>query len=516
VLLLTVPWLMNADASTTAVQELDARQTVVIANRLVPESIELARHYMQGRNIPSNHLCIVELPAGEVMSRWNFEHKLRDPLQAFLREQKLVEQVRRDEKNLNPHENPWRTVKHQVRYLVSMYGVPIRIAETRPYLLAKIARLTEDSFQRDGAATDSELACLLWDSYEIKGLQPNPHYNMVHIGRGQRTTRPVLIAARLDGPDPASVRNMIDVTLATESHGLYGRAYIDFRQVRDPDYYLGDFWLKEAGMRLSRAGYDVVYDNKDSLFPPDYPMSDAAFYFGWYTEHVSGALAGKNFRFRPGAIAYHLHSASAKTLRSTTAQWAGPLIAAGAVAVMGAVDEPFLPFTPDLQVFSDRLASGYSYGESACFALRALSWQITVIGDPLYRPFVRSFEEQLTSLEESGHPDLEWLLVRRMNFYLEQQQFNGREAARRTGSLLIREKLADLYSKNDLWNDAINEYQQILAKAENDVAAIRVGYRLVLILRLLNRADEAQRAEVAIRERWSGSPYLSHLDGAVP
>jgi len=507
--------------STSAARELDTRQTVVVANRNVPESMELARYYMEVRGIPSNHLCVVELPVSETISRWYYENKLREPLQNFLREQKLVEQVRRDEAGLGANDNPWRTIKHNLRYVVCMYGMPLRIAESRPYLISKLSRLIDEPFRRDGAAVDSELACLLWESYSIMGYQQNPMYNLVNWTRNERQIRPVLIAARLDGPDPESVRHMIDDAMKAEREGLHGRVYVDIRSIHDPEYVMGDFWLHEAGERLRRMGYEVQTDAQERLFPANVPMDHAAFYLGWYAEYVQGPFLRDGFRFQPGAVAYHLHSASAKTLRTKTRYWAGPLIAAGAAAVMGAVDEPYLAFTPDLQIFTDRLCAGYTFGESAYFSQRALSWQITVVGDPLYRPFAVSLEDGIKELERTKNPAVEWMYLRRINLLIEQQQFNvamqyGRHVLKQSGSLIIREKLADLYAKNELWADAIREYQAVLNDVKREDHAMRVGHRLILLLRLLNRDEDAAKVKDHIVGQWPESRMKSYLDEAVP
>ncbi|HMP90873.1 MAG TPA: TIGR03790 family protein [Kiritimatiellia bacterium] len=512
---------MSSLVVAQSIQELDAAQTVVVANRNVPGSVELARHYMSVREIPESHLCVLDLPTAETMSRWNYENKLRRPLQDFLRDLELIEQVRRDEASLDRYANPWRTLRSQVRYIVSMYGVPLKIAETRPFLLAKLDRLTGDSMQRDGAAVDSELACMLWDSYEIKGIISNPLYNYLVMARNQRGPRPILLAARLDGPDIETVRRMIDDAVEVETRGLLGRAYIDYRQVRDPDYYWGDHWLREAGSRLGRAGLEVVFDHHEAVFDASFPMEDAAIYFGWYREHVAGPFTNRGFRFRPGAVAYHLHSFSARTLRTSSHYWAGPLLSAGAVATMGAVEEPYLSFTPDLAIFADRLAAGYSFGESAYLSQRVLSWQITVVGDPLYRPFKWNLDEQVARLGEAGHPDAPWAHVVRMNRMLDQHQFNpvlayGRELLRRDDNMIIREKLADLYARNELWNEAIREYQWIVNHSATDLTAVRVGHRLLLVSRAMKRTEEADKIEAAIRERWPDSPYLPHLEGAIP
>ena len=54
---------------------------------------------------------------------------------------------------------------------------------------------------------------------------------------------------------------------------------------------------------------------------------------------------------------------------------------------MGCVYEPFLQFTPNIAIFLESLGNGYTFGEAAWASQLALSWQTTVIGDPLYQPF---------------------------------------------------------------------------------------------------------------------------------
>jgi len=502
-------------------QEIDARQTVVLANQNVPESIDLARYYMEQRGIPTNYLCILDLPTGETMARWYYENKLREPLQAFLREQHLIEQIHRDQSRIGEHENQWRTVKVSFRYLVSMYGVPLRIAETRPYLLAKISRLFDDPLQRDEAAVDSELSVLLWDALDIKGVAINTLYNTIAWPRGERQIRPVLIAARLDGPTPDIVRGMIDDVLLAEKNGLHGRVYVDSRSVRDPDYAIGDFWLREAAERFNRLGFEVILERNETLFKETFPMEDVAIYLGWYTEHVAGPFLQPDFRFRTGAIAYHLHSGSAKSVRTDHMYWAGPLLSRGAAAVMGAVNEPYLLYTPDLQVFADRIASGYSFGESAYLSQRVLSWQITVIGDPLYRPFTVGIEDRIRQLTESQNPDVAWEHIRRINQLAAFEQLNialklGREALSTLQSIALREKMADLYAKNEIWDEAMKEYRNIIKTSSRDITAIRVGQRVIWMLRHMKQTKLADEIEQEIKTRWPESPYLPHLKESKP
>jgi hypothetical protein len=154
-----------------------------------------------------------------------------------------------------------------------------------------------------------------------------------------------------------------------------------------------------------------VLDQGPGLFPDAYPMRHAAFYFGWYAENVSGPFPRPDFRFEPGAVAVHIHSFSAATLRDPHKNWCAPLLAAGAAATLGNVYEPFLDFTPHLDIFFDRLLSGFNFAESSYMSERALSWMTTCIGDPLYRPFpALAFEKKGSHDEWTAYHDgaVEW------------------------------------------------------------------------------------------------------------
>jgi hypothetical protein len=155
-------------------------------------------------------------------------------------------------------------------------------------------------------------------------------------------------------------------------------------------------------------------------------------YFGWYANDLNGPFALPGFRFPPGAIAVHIHSFSAQTLRSTTEAWVGPLVARGVTATVGNVFEPYLEFTHDPSLLLQALVQGMTFGEAAAYAVPVLSWQGVAIGDPLYRPFTVPLEAQLADpvqrpqslaayaivrqahlLEAGGKPDDALALLRR-------------------------------------------------------------------------------------------------------
>src|ERR1041385_1791230 len=147
---------------------------------------------------------------------------------------------------------------------------------------------------------------------------------------------------------------------------------------------------------------------------------------GWYAGNVEGPFAEPEVEFMPGAIAYHLHSNSGASLRTTNQFWVGPFLAKGATVTMGCVQEPYLLFTPDVSAFLALLVTkGYTFAEAAYAGLPALSWQVTIVGDPLYQPFGTEPEELKQRLEAQHSKLAEWCYLRLANLSLT----NGRPAS---------------------------------------------------------------------------------------
>ncbi|MFH0908460.1 MAG: TIGR03790 family protein [bacterium] len=496
-------------------------QVVVIANKNVPESLEIAHYYMKARGIPDANLFVADLPARESITRSFYELRLRDPLLQFLRDRGLAEQVKRDVNGVGAHESSWTTVKASVRYLVSTYGVPLRVLDSKPFLVARAARLLQEPGVQNSAAVDSELALLLHEPYDIDGRVSNPMYDAMRSADLGDSAYRVLVAARLDGPDPAGVKRMIDASLRAETYGLHGRAYFDAQAPQTNNYATGNHWIVEACERFRREGFECTLDRNQSVWSAAYPMEDAAVYMGWYVEDVIGPFTRDGFAFAPGALAYHLHSGSAKTLRSSTTHWVGPLLARGAAASLGAVDEPYLAYTVNLQILADRLCRGERYGDSCYMAMPALSWQMTVVGDPLYTPFARSLDEQIAAMEKERMPEREWAYLRKINLLIREGRFNValgycRQKLRGFDSLVLREKLADLYAMNEIYGEAEEQYDYVVKNAKTPETALRVGVRYLLLLRIHGKKEKADNVEKALRERWKGSPVLMLLNSSQP
>jgi tetratricopeptide (TPR) repeat protein len=202
----------------------------------------------------------------------------------------------------------------------------------------------------------------------------------------------------------------------------------------------------------------------------------------------------------PGAFAYHLHSSSAVTLRSTNQFWAGPLLAKGATCTMGCVNEPYLAGTPNVPVFLSRLiAGGFTFGEAAWAAQPVLSWQTTVVGDPLYRPFAREPSELHAKFARTHDPLIEWANLRIVDLGLVHGATIAKSAAfleaipATTNSAVLTEKLADLYEMQGKPSSAIQTFQRALTLNPSPEQRIRI--RLTLGEKLMAQNREADAIE---------------------
>jgi uncharacterized protein (TIGR03790 family) len=388
----------------------DVAATLVIYNENDKESKPLAEFYASRRGIPKDQVLGLKCPTTEEINRTEYDTKIAEPLRTAFTTN-FWWKLRPEGDQLGPIE------ACRIRYVVLMRGMPLKISAQANYAGDKAADPSPIN-QHNEASLDSEIAVLCLRTRVISGANNNPYYRefkTVHDARHYE----MMLVTRLDGPSAVVVRRMIVDAIETERTGLRGFAYIDARGLTDAGLKEGDQWLESAANTLQRAGVPVILDKGEGMFPEGYPMRNAAIYLGWYSGQPSGPFMGNGIRFRPGAVACHIHSFSASTVRHPQAGWVGPLLQQGATAVTGNVYEPFLALTPNLDVFTDRLKNGFNFAESCYMSQRALSWMTTFCGDPLYRPFP-IFPPEATNAE-----DKEWDAYKR----LAQKWFTDRPAA---------------------------------------------------------------------------------------
>jgi uncharacterized protein (TIGR03790 family) len=413
-------------------EALEPRDVVLIVNKNLEASRDVAETYVKLRNVPRGNVIELDLPIADDISREDYNRLLVTPLREALKDR-----------------------RPRPRVLLSIYGVPLRVgaqtpsakdreelAKLKPELdeaqsananllnsirkaeldkekdpqspLAdaiprkqaqqhavqqKIQLLEEQQRQwlhlESQASVDSELMLLWWDNYPLARWVVNPLY-WQFPDRARSGSPPVMMTARLDGPSPKIAKRLVQDAVETEKNGgLVGKVYIDARGIPyDPEKDKGgtsyggyDESFREAARLLREQGkMDVTLDDQDALFP-DRSCTECALYGGWY--------AVQNYheccRFKTGAVAWHLASFEAVSLRHPGKQWAGNLLADGAAATIGPVAEPYTIGFPKPAEFFGFLVTG-EYTLVECYARSTLltSWMMVLVGDPLYNPYAKS------------------------------------------------------------------------------------------------------------------------------
>jgi len=364
----------------------EVARVVVVANERDVESVALARYYMDARGIPAENLIALPMPAAETISWDEFITQILDPLRARLAATGWLEGIiseLRDEFG----RRRFVATGHRISYLVLCRGVPLRIAQNDAWA-APAKPGTNPGLLVNAASVDSELSTLAIDRTALNGQIPNP---LFRLATGRRIAPdPVVRVARLDGPSAQAVRDLVDNAIAAERTGLAGRAYVDLSGWNP----MGDDWLERISTSLDAAGFDVDVDRDKPTMPAVARFDAPALYFGWYDWNLSGPMSLPGFRFPPGAVAVHIHSYSAETMRTETKSWCAPLVARGATATLGNVFEPYLGLTHRLDLLLAALLEGRTFGDAGYHSTPVLSWQSVLIGDPLYRPFAKTFDEQ--------------------------------------------------------------------------------------------------------------------------
>ncbi len=479
-------------------------EVVVIYNTRLAASKLVAEHYAELRHVPPAQIYGFDLPLTEEMTRAEFCDQLQFRLASNLEVDKLWRfgTVTNAATNGQPRRVEHPVVESKIRYAVLCWGVPLRIAPD-PNLHEPGWENVRPEMQRNEASVDSELAWLplLKLNIPLSGPLPNWVYGATNA-TVLHPTNGILLVARLDGPSVEVARGLVDKALAAERDGLWGRAYFDARGLAqtDTNYILGDEYMLNGGEICRELDFETVVDKNPGTFPADFPMSQIAIYCGWYDGNVSGPFTLPRVEFMPGAFAYHLHSFSAHSLRTTNEFWAGPLLDKGATCTMGCVYEPYLSTTPNIPVFLARwIAAGFTFGEAAWAAQPTLSWQTTVIGDPLYRPFGREPSALHAELARTHNPLIEWSYLKIVNGSLSRGAPPGElisfleHIPATTNSAVLTEKLADLYEAQGKPSSAIDTYQ--LALAHHPSPEQRIRLRLILADKLLAQQRTADAIE---------------------
>jgi uncharacterized protein (TIGR03790 family) len=486
-----------------------AAHLLVVFNPNDPDSQGLAAYYAARRNIPADHVLGLPCETTEEITRAQYDAEIRQPLLSAMvdrhwitrRSMKVAEGSGTRTLLVTDHNDIWA--------IVLMRGMPLKIAPD-PTITESMEK--EPELRSNAAAVDSELAMLPTYGLPLGGYVMNPlfdnqAFNPLRVGPD--SAQRLILVTRLDAPTPQDVRRMIDDSLYAEKHRLAGLAVIDSRGKTDvkDGYTPGDSWLRRARGVLDLNGWTVKFDDKEELIPATDPCNEVAFYLGWYNFSAVGPWVTPPNRFVRGAIAYHLHSFSASTVRSATSNWVGPLLAHGAAATMGTVYEPYLDLTPHLDIFTAHLMAGQPFAVAAYSSILGLSWMVTVVGDPLYQPFKLPLDPALAAARSAGPAQAEhydWLLLQETELALAAGTLPANINALEqqldllSESAVGEEGLGDLLEK---FNDpaavtaAEEAYRKALTLETQPIDQIRVGLKLAQYC-ISHAQDEQAQAEL--------------------
>jgi uncharacterized protein (TIGR03790 family) len=402
-------------------------EVLVVVNAESQDSVRLGKLYTELRHIPPVNIAEIKVPVQEEITRKKYDEFIAGPIKKAI--------------------NSIKDNGEKIHCIVTTYGVPLRISLQRPpdtseeeikkyedilrqkegelskmkeppklwnkffkkpvdknavnMLDAEIKKLRFEYNHMYGfdtiAAVDSELALLFSQPYQLAGWMPNPQ--SLQIRNRIKNAPRILMVSRLDAPDPGIVERMITTAIEVEKTGLIGKFYLDARGLTGKDAYSEfDENIRETARILQKGSMPVVLDDKPYLFGiGDAPY--AALYCGWYSlgEYKDA------FKWANGAVGYHVASAEAKSLHDNKHNyWVKSMLERGVIASLGPVTEPYLTAFPLPSLFFQLLMSGqYSLAEVFAMTNPFLSWQMILVGDPLYNPFK---QKPAYSLKDPPYP----------------------------------------------------------------------------------------------------------------
>jgi uncharacterized protein (TIGR03790 family) len=349
-------------AASLASAQTDGHSVLLVVNDDSSVSRSIGDYYARRRSIPENNICHIRAGEDETIPRDRYNLQIAAPIAACLRNKGLVEKA---------------------LYIVTTLGVPLRINGT-------------GGMDGDFAAVDSELTLLYLDMkrgtpHPLKGSVPNPFF-------GRKTAAfthpqfPIYLVTRLAAYDFDGVKAIIDRALVAQNKGKF---VIDQRASGEES---ADEWLHTAAAFLPADR--VVLDTSAKVLTG---ISDVIGYASWGSNDPHRRERFLGFHWLPGAIMTEFVSTNARTFKKPPDSWnlgkdwttptglfaASPqtmtadYLLEGATGASGHVYEPYLIQTPHPELLLPAYYQGRNLAESYYLAIRSLSWQNIVVGDPL-------------------------------------------------------------------------------------------------------------------------------------
>lgn len=340
---------------------------LVVANDQSALSRRIAEYYISRRSIPLDNYCHIKTTESEIVPRNVYEAEVEGKIGVCLKQHSGA-----------------------ITAIVLTQGVPLRIQARQGTGQAT-----------DGASVDSELALFFQKLRGVRiplnGSLRNPYFGQRDAAFDQNRF-PMYLVTRLAAQKFEHVQRMIDASVAVArdpQSPARGKVVLDLRAYDDTS---GNDWLRNTAIALPRDR--VVIDESNRVITGE---KDVIGYASWGSNDKARKDRRSGFSWLPGSVATEFVSTDGRTFAAPPETWnIGPwsdktkyfagspqslstdLLAEGASAVTGHVDEPYLGFTPR----PDYLLPAYlvkhrSLAEAFYSSIPVLSWQNILIGDPL-------------------------------------------------------------------------------------------------------------------------------------
>ena len=383
-------------------EALEPDEILVVVNGDIEQSVQLGQYYCQRRNVPEKN--ILQLSLGKTLtdsiSREDYGTKIAEPVRKRLAEEESGKPLkcllmtygtpykvgpRGQLKDSNEQLSKLRATVKEYEIKLSGTTEPHEQNRIKKDIAGAQSEIDWISGKETDAGVDSELSMVKSGPYELYRWQPNQLYQFSHYPADLVTT---IMVSRLDGPTPQIARGLIDKAISAERTGLHGVVYIDSRGIAD-DKKPGSFGNFDQQVRDTAMLFrfltklEVKEERTEKLFEPN-SCPRTAIYCGWYSlkKYVD------SFDFVDGAIGYHIASFEAIDIHdANSTEWCPAMLMHGVTATLGPVAEPYLHTFPKPNDFFLELLHGKCLVEAFYLAEPFCSWQIILIGDPLYTPF---------------------------------------------------------------------------------------------------------------------------------
>ena len=383
---------------------LEPNEILVIVNGDIEASADLGQYYCQQRNVPKKNILTLSLgkTLANSISRDDYDKNIAEPVRKRLAGQKSGQPIRcllttyGVPYKVGPR-GPLKEKQEQLKQLETTVGQyekqlkGLQPTTEQTKIKKELNKVKSEidwiSGKETDAGVDSELSMVLFGPYELYRWQPN-QWNR-HNGHTKGLILTVMVS-RLDGPSPQIARGLIDKAIYAEKTGLHGFAYIDSRGIPDDKQptSFGSFDQKLRNLAVLlrfRTTLQVKEERTDKLFEP-HSCPQTAIYCGWYSlkKYID------SFDFVDGAIGVHIASFEAIDLRDpNSTEWCPSMLVHGVTATFGPVAEPYLSAFPNPEEFFYELINGKCLVEAFYRSQPFCSWQMMLIGDPLYAPFAK-------------------------------------------------------------------------------------------------------------------------------